>query len=243
MIISEEEKNKSIDFIISQGMPRPQTLRSCIPKLFKSVDMQTLFFGVGDCLFLAFLAFALFIVPFAYSASGGEGSLCPAVFVFSPALYGLLHFLTQWKERMSGTYELKMTCRYTLRQLTALRMLLFGGISIIICVPVTSLFYALSGESVSFPRLMGVSFSALFIFAAVLLAAFISAKKRYILGVYAIWTTVSVIMLNSGEKFGSLLLKVPVFLFYLTAVLALSVYLIEVRHYLFDRKEAVNAFS
>ncbi len=243
MIISEEEKNKSIDFIISQGMPRPQTLSNCIPQLFKAVDIRTLFFGVGDCLFLAFLAFAMCIVPFSYTASGGENALCPAVFVFSPVLYGLLHLLTQWKERMSGTYELKMTCRYTLRQLTALRMLLFGGISIIVCVPVTSIFYSLSGGAVSLPRLMGVSFSALFIFAAVLLAAFISGKKRYISGVYAVWTAVSVIMLNSGEKFGSLLLKVPVFLFYLTAVLALSVYLIEVRHYLFDRKEAVNAFS
>ena len=71
-----------------------------------------------------------------------------------------------WKESQCGTLDWKRTCRLSLQTLTALRMGLFGGAAVLVCVPVDLLLWHFSGQAMPLGRALAVSFSSLFLHAA-----------------------------------------------------------------------------
>lgn len=162
------EKDQAISFILDTGLPQAQRARIPWAHLFSELPLSVLFFGVGDCLFLAALLTALCLVP-AAAAAAREISPAPLLFLLSPLLYALLQLLTMWKDTMSRTLEWKQTCRVSLRMLTALRMLVFGGVSVAVCVPVNVLLWSVSGRRFPLLWMLGLSFSSLFLYAALTL--------------------------------------------------------------------------
>lgn len=245
LLPTEAEKRQSIQMILDCGMPAPQRLTSALPELLRTVGIRGLFFGVGDCLFVAFLAAALLVIAFSASAgSFSVGSFFSAVsivvFLTSPFLYGLLHLLTTWKEIMCGTYELTMTCRCSLRQLTALRMLVFGGISAVLSVIGGIALSVMEQGELSALRLISISFSSLFLFAAAQLTAEwkFQAPQSYAI-VPAVWITLCITLLVIGEKAAIFMEAIPTVAFMLIALLSLICYLRTLQHYYFEPQEGV----
>lgn len=183
-----EEKKRSIQMILEKGIPSGKSLPMLIPDLIGRIGMGNLFWGTQDCIFLALIGTAalaiLFLLP---AASYMEISLLGLFFV-SPAFYGLLHLLTIWKEQQSGLYEIKMTCQYTLRELTALRMVFFGGASVLIDVLFVLLLCRKPQVILSLLQMMGISLSALFLYGmATLMLLSVGRKKESQLLVPIVW--------------------------------------------------------
>ena len=155
------------------------------------------FFGVEDCLSLPVLAALLFL--------------------FSPALYAALHLLTAWKDTASGVAEWRRSCKFSACTLLALRMLVFGGLAVIVCVPANILLWLTSGRSWSLPWMLGLSFSSLFLYAA--LTLFCLRLRRGIVVPPAVWGVTGLLLLV-WERGGELLLQVPVLFFLAAAGLA-----------------------
>ena len=68
------------------------------------IGPRALLFGVGDCLALSLLIWALCLLS-ALFVAGSTGSLAPALFLFSPLLYAALSLLTAWKNLQTGIWE------------------------------------------------------------------------------------------------------------------------------------------
>lgn len=162
------EKDRAVAAILDQALPQQPTLWGELRRTVGDLPLGVLFFGVGDCLFLACLVTGLCLFPAALAA-GNQCPLGPLLFLFSPLLYGTLQGLTQWKEAMSGTLEWKKTCRLSFRALTAWRMLLFGGAAVVLLVPADLLFWQLAGRPCSLGWMLALSCASLFLYAALAL--------------------------------------------------------------------------
>lgn len=219
---SEEEKAQAITEILSASDLTGVGLRAQLASI-KKFSISTLFFGLGDCMFLAVLFALICVVPTSLAATE-QGPVVPMLFLLSPVLYAALHLLTWWKETLSGTLEWKQTCRLSFGMMTALRMLVFGGAATLLCVPQCFLMWFVIGRKISFLFMLSVSFSSLFLYAALALAL---RKSRWgIFFVPVFWLVAGIVML-CWERASIILLEVPSIVFFLLAVAAFAAVLFQ----------------
>ncbi|MBD5150472.1 MAG: hypothetical protein HDT18_08945 [Oscillibacter sp.] len=200
------ERKASIGWVLDEALApeRPE---------WRSLPLYALVFGVEDCLFLAVL---LGVMPamLAFAPADNLAALLPVIlFLSSPLLYAAAHGLTMWKESLSGTLEWKRTCRMPLQTLMALRMLLFGGAAVLVCVPVNLLLWQASGGEMPLGRMLGVSFSSLFLHAALSLAC--RRTKWGPVVPAALWAVLGLFFLDRGTVLP--LDEVPTAVFFLLA--------------------------
>ena len=159
-----KEKERAVAEILAACPRRPWLWRE-LEETFRAVGLKNLFFGTGDCLFLALLVLLLCLFP-AARLTVELGAAGPVLFFLSPALYAALVLLTAWKEQQSGTLELLGVARISLRMLAALRMLCFGGASVAVCVPISLTVWQLSNGALSLGWALSLSLSSLFLYGA-----------------------------------------------------------------------------
>ena len=201
-----EERQAAIRLIVELSEVEQRAKR-------RSVPLSVVFFGVEDCLFLPVLAALLCLIPGA--AIARFDFVVPLLFLFSPALYAALYLLTAWKDTASGVAEWRRSCKLSACTLLALRMLVFGGLAVIVCVPTNILLWLTSGQSWSLAWMLGLSFSSLFLYAA--LTLFCLRFRRGMVLPPAFWGVTGLLLLV-WERGGELLFRVPVLvLFFLSA--------------------------
>lgn len=215
--LSETEKENAIHNIVRNGVVSPADKIKEFLNAGKRCRLHVLFFGVGDCLFLGILiTVCLWLLLLQFHI---QTILC-SVFACSPFAYIALFFLTTWKEHMVQLYEMKMSCHYTIRQVTAWRMIYFGFGNMLINTAVLALFVHMQNSFVPFWKTLGLSFASLFLYGIMML--FFQIKGRLYLSVAippVIWTVLNLlVILNYGVQVEKVLLNlanglVLVFLF------------------------------
>lgn len=228
-----EEKKHSMQIILEQGMPSGKRSPMWILDLIGKIGIRNLFWGTQDCIFLALIGTAglaiLFLLP---AASYMEISLL-GLFLVSPAFYGLLHLLTIWKEQQAGLYEIKMTCQYTLRELTALRMVFFGGASVLIDVLFVLLLCRQSQVILSLLKMMGISLSALFLYGmATLMLLSLGKKKESQLFVPVAWCFLCILPVILKIDIWKYLSMIPNIVVLLCVVFTAFLYIFQLGRYL-----------
>lgn len=223
---TDAERERSIAAVLDAALPQ-RARRGWLGWTLRESPPSLLFFGVEDCLFLATLFAGLCLAPAALAVV--QNTPLPALlFLVSPALYLALHLLTTWKESMSGMLEWKRTCRVPLQKVTAVRMFVFGGASVVACVAMSAVLWQLSNRALPFAWMLGVSFSSLFLYAALSLAVQRARRRWALFAVPAAWVVLGAVLLR-WEGAATLLLQVPTYVFLLVAFCALLLFLGEVR--------------
>lgn len=222
------EKDDAVARILDAGLPPRPGFWRALAETIRAVGLQALFFGAADCLFLSALVLVLCLLPAA--AAARQGPLGPALFLLSPALYAALHLLTAWKEAQSGTLEWRQTCRISLRTMTALRMLVFGSVSVLVCVPANLLLWYLAEGSVSLSWMVALSVSSLCLYGVVSLYCLRLRGMAGLLAAPAVWTALGIVPLL-WERAARWLNGVPTVLFCLLTAAALVLYVSELRRF------------
>lgn len=105
------------------------------------------------------------------------------------------HLLTAWKEAQSGTLEWRQTCQISLRTMTALRMLVFGSVSVLVCVPANLVLWYLAQGGVSLSWMVALSVSSLCLYGALSLYCLRLRGMAGLLAAPAIWTALGIVPL------------------------------------------------
>lgn len=237
---TEEEKNKSIAQIIESGVVTRRSLSRSLFGILRGVGVSDLFFGVGDCVFLAVLGALLLWMGVFTSVMKHSDMVYLLIFFSSPFLYALLHLLTVWKDIMTGTYEQWMTLKISLRRMTVLRMFVFGGFSVVLTVLAGVCFFVLLPDSVSVFKILGLSFTSLFLFAWTELL--VEWKWRKIFSCFvvpALWLVLGILMTYFEKNMRLLFNAVPAVFFMVMAVVFAVLYYNMLKTYYFDCKEGV----
>lgn len=198
---SEAEKRKSISYIKLQGIAKKENLLTVISDVYRNIGIRNIFFGVGDCMFLAFIC----VLAAFYISSLMEPQFANSTAIFTaPLFFVTAHFLTAWKDYMSGTSEQKAVCKYKPSHITSFRMLSFSIISILCDIPAS---FALSEILNSgFIRILLFSLCSLFLYSLVMTVSLLIFKWRFTeYAVPVIWVTVNLIPSINLQKWAELI--------------------------------------
>lgn len=230
-MLEPREREAAILAILDQGLvPRP----GLGELLHSALNAQVLFFGVVDCIFLSILAGILLIIPLLIAVLQ-QASPAPMLFLASPALYALLLGLTAWKESQSGLLEWKRSCRLSLQTVSALRMAVFGGGSILVCVPVNLWLWNALGRELPLSWMLGVSLSSLFLYGLLSLACLEGMGRGRLAAPPAIWTALGGLLL-AWDGASAWLTALPGAVFLVVAGAALALYLLELKRFCLGRR-------
>lgn len=238
---TEAEKNAAVARILDAGLPARPGLRHTLTETLQAVGLRTLFFGEADCLFLSVLFLLLCLLP-AAAAAARQGPVGPVLFLLSPALYAALHLLTAWKETQSGTLEWRQACRISLRTMTALRMLVFGSASVLVCVPANLLLWYLAGGDISLFWMVALSVSGLCLYGVLSLYCLRLRGIAGLLTAPAVWAALGTVPLL-WERAARWLNGVPTVLFCLLSIAALALYFSELRRFCQRRAEGGTIYA
>ena len=217
--MNEKVKNASIEYILSQGLVKPQTARERIAEMLRTIGFRFIFWDTGYSLFFAAVTLAVVLVLFSLVP---ERYRCSAAVAVAPLLFLLITLFAETSERACGLYELKQTCRYTIRQITALRVI---GYSVVGSV-FTAVVAATSVDSgYEFLSLFPLCLSALFFCAVLGLSAMRFLHGKWVNASFsAVWVFVNIALpFSLGEKWEAILREMPIAFSVALAVLGAAV--------------------
>ena len=224
-----QEKQRAIARILEAGLPRRAALGRELWEVLRRVGPRALLFGVGDCLALSLLIWALCLLP-VLALAGTAGSLAPALFLFSPLLYAALSLLTGWKDLQTGIWEWTWTFRISARMVAALRMLGFGGLSVLLCVPANWALWLLTGREQSLGWMLALSLASLFLYGALSLLCQRLRGPAGWLAAPAGWVLLGLVPLI-WPRAAAWLTAIPAAVFCLLAAVGITLYLLELRRF------------
>ena len=248
-LLTQNEKENSIAFILKEANLQPVTFRAFLRSYFQEVGFRYLFWGMGDILFIVGLLLigtgGIFFSDFHYSLENDySNKVYFTVFMASPLCYALLYYLGIWKEKLLGTFELKMTLRVSLKELLILRMLAFSGISLLVSVGINIFIWQLLGQELSLIRLFTLSFTSLFLFANLQILLEYKIPIRYSYWVTPmVWGAVGLLLIWQQEKIAQLLFYLPLSVVTGIVLGLLFLFMYLLRHNYFMQKEGTITYA
>lgn len=238
MMPSKEEKEQSINTILELGMEASKVQKYSISSLLKTIGVYNIFFGIWDGIFLAFICASAFAIVLMLPAGVNINIRYMGLFFISPFFYLMLHGFTTWKELQNGTYEIKMTCHYTLGELTALRMIFFSIFCIVLDIMLSGGVWYFAKEGVKLFQLIGISLSALFFYGT----ATITVLRRGVtlygqLAVPVIWSVLCLLPIVLKINMEDIFLSLPNVVIGIVLVAAVCCYFMQVKKLLFTSRK------
>jgi len=225
------EREAAISTILNRALVQKPGLGRL---LRSALNTQVLFWGVVDCIFLSTLAAVVLMIPL-LTAVLKQVSPAPMLFLASPALYALLLGLTFWKESQSGLLEWKQSCCLSLQTVSALRMVVFGGGSILVWVPINLWLWSVLGGELSLSWMLGVSLSSLFFYGLLSLICLERMGRGRLMVPPIIWTALGGLLL-AWDGASAWLTALPGAVFLVLAGAALALYLLELKRFCLGRR-------
>lgn len=204
--MNEEEKDASIAYILSQGIGKQRTVKERIVEMLRTIGFRFIFWDKGYSLFFAALAVAGALALF--SLVPGEYRYSAAVAV-APLLFLLVTLFAETSERADGLYELKMTCHYTIRQITALRVISYSVVGSVFTAAIS----AISADSrYEFFSLFPLCLSALFICGVLALSVMRHWHGKWVHAIFAaVWVFVNIALpFTFGKKWEWIIREMPI---------------------------------
>ena len=231
---SPEERRRSIDTIIKAALPEKRTLVGEIKRLFGAVGMKNAFCGVGDAVAAALmvsfgivLAVSIFTIATVNNYNDGGYFFAPVLFI-APVLYFSMLAFTSWKERMTKTFEVLASCRYNLKYVAAVRVMIVSAMGTVF-IPLSTLPFAFKAE---YPRIIAAAFCAMLLYSSLtLLLLLISERKALQFAAPLLWLAgwgLPMITLTPFrvERF---IANIPSLVIVFSACALLALYLMELR--------------
>lgn len=204
--MNEKVKNASIEYILLHGLVKPQTAKERITEMLRTIGFRFIFWDTGYSLLFTAVTLAGILVLFSFAPNNYR---CSAAVGVAPLLFLLITLFAETSERACGLYELKQTCRYTIRQITALRVICYS----IVGSAFTAVVAAMSATGgYEFLSLFPLCLSAMFICAVLGLSAMRFLPGKWVNAVFsAAWVFVNIALpFSLGEKWEAILRNMPI---------------------------------
>lgn len=232
MNITPDEREKAIDAILDKGLIVPVSTPIFLRNMMENLGFGVIFHGALPGILLSVLASATYVLMVILYADGlsEARSHYSLLFLFSPMLFIGLILSTEATERLegSGMYELKMTCRYTVRQITAFRLLSFSLVGAVFAV-IGGYSYHAATETGYLLQLVSLSLSSVFLCTLLIICIMRHFKVGWWVGA-CIWTAVGLLpMAINRQGWEELLAHLPSTLTIGVAVAAFTLFLREIK--------------
>lgn len=235
--LSQIEKDRAIEEILSKGLSKPKSLWEYICEIYRTLGFRYVFFDMAHAVILTVIAITGFIILYPLTSAQ---HIYTALFAVAPVFFVFIVLFTETIEKVSGLYDLKMTCKYTVQQITAFRVLclsLVGGVF----STLTSLYFSWVFIVNDFFRAFSLSLCALFLcaFLTIFIIRRFNWKWNHI-SVILFWVVIDLLPTwILGEQWELFLAQMPVAITMFAAVLACVLFLMETKKLMVVRKRKV----
>ena len=231
--MNEKEKNASIEYILTLGLVKPQTAYARIAEILRIVGFRHIFWDTGYSVFFAAVSFAVAFALFVTLPAGYKYSAAVAV---APLSYLLVMAFAETTERACGLYELKQTCRYTIRQITALRVL---GYSITGAVLTAAVAVVGATDTYDFFSILTLCLSALFFCSALSLKIMRIFRGKWLNAVYsAVWIFANIVLpALLGNRWEKFLGNIPIAISLAVTIAFAAVFVLQISRMLSEVKK------
>lgn len=184
---TEEEINASIATSIEGAYPKREGILVYLGRLYRHIGLGFLMHGMRELFLLVIAAYGFGICCYDKLSQTLANQSHLFIILFSPLVFQLILFLSVLGEREQNTYEVEMTCKYTVYHVLALRMFLVSGFSILLnAIFCTALFWE-NGMTV-LVRMIFLSATALFAYSLLYVSLLTkSARLIYQVLLYGAW--------------------------------------------------------
>ena len=230
--MTNKEKNASIEYILAQGLVTPPTFWGQIKKMHRIISWKFIFWDLSYS--FIFVAVTLFGVSFlSHYTAGYQYS---AALGFSPVLFLLIMLFAEMNERACGLYELKQTCRYTSRLITALRSIYYSLAGAMFAIAITVF---ATENMVSFLRVLPVSLGGLFLCATVSLLVIRLSRSKWTIAIFGIvWICINLAFpFTFGENWELFLSGLPLAFTIAFAVMGVSGFIYQTNKMFSEEKQ------
>jgi hypothetical protein len=237
--VTPEEKDREIEMILSRGLVKPKPAYKVFGELLHGLGLRIIFWDTAQTLLIA--AMSLLGLALLTAVIPGE-RVFTYTFTLAPLLYLATLLSTESVERTGNLYELKHTCKYTIRQITALRIVCFSLVGIVFCVVMTT--YLARGD-LQILRLLPLALSGLFLCAlfSLLLARRMTHPLAHVwAGLIWMAATLTPVMLL-GENWETALSQLPLFLTTGVALISGALFTREIKKLLLDKEDLTYAYG
>lgn len=237
-----EEQRAAARNIVKAGMPRRRPLAAEVADLCRSLGFGVVFRDMADVVFLSAMAAVCIFISLAenFSHSSDPDQAYELLFAMAPSVYLLLCLLGFWKERMSGTYDVKMSCKYTVCHLTAFRMLVFSCACIVMNLAAVGILFA-AGLVTDYWQAFLVTASSLFLFSVLLLWSLFRGRGLAAPTLTAAaWVPVNLLLgALFGGGYGRFLREMPLWLHLTVALMLACLYCRGIGRLISEQKERI----
>ncbi|MCL2202106.1 MAG: hypothetical protein FWB75_09085 [Oscillospiraceae bacterium] len=212
MNITDEKREQSINSILDKGLAAPVSTPGFLRNMLRELGPNVIFRGALSGVLLSVLVAAVYVLMIILYADGlsDQFNYHSLLFLFSPLLFLGLTLSTEVVERMEGNglYELKMTFRYTARQIAGFRLLVFSLAGVFFAIVGGYSHYAVT-EMGYLLQLIALSLSSLFLCTLLI----IYAMRRFRAGWWTgatVWAVLSILpMAVNRQAWEELLSHLP----------------------------------
>jgi hypothetical protein len=180
--MNDERKNASIEYILDRGLVQPKRAAAVVREMLSKLGLRFIFWDTAYSITFAALTLAVMLVVFSAVPEDYRRS---AAVTAAPMLFLLIMAFAETSERASGLFELKQTCRYTVHQIAALRVICYCLASVVFTAITAAVAMASAREFLS---LFTLSLAALSVCAALNLTAMRKTAWKWTTAVFsAVW--------------------------------------------------------
>ena len=235
--MNEKEKNASIEFILDKGLVVPPTLWERVTKMHRVLGWKFIFWDFSYS--MIFVAITLLGIVLLFDRAPMEYIYSVAV-GFSPMLFLSIMFFAEVNERACGLYELKQTCLFTSRQITALRCMYYSLAGVAFAIVVT----AFAAENIAqFFRILPLCLGGLFLCATIGLSAIRISRSKWAVAVFSVtWTFINLVLpFTFGQSWETLLSTLPLVFTIAFAIAVAAAFIYQTNKMLTEEKQYAYA--
>ncbi len=234
---SQNEKDRAIENILSKGLSTPKSLWGYLCEIYRALGIRYIFLDTGLAIIMTIIATIGFIRLYPLSLEQYPYAM---LFALAPVFFLFVVLFAETIERVSGLYELKMTCKYTVQQITAFRVLCFSLMGAVFCA-FTSLYFSRLPVAYDFFRAFSLSLCALFLcsFLTIFIIRRFSQNWIYFTAML-LWMAIGFLPVRVfGQWWELFFSQIPVTVTVFVAVIACALFFMEIKNLMKIRKRKV----
>lgn len=217
---------EEINSIVNKGVTPKISFIRYLGNCFKELGFRNIFHDKAELTILFLIGIAMTIIPITYFYNSNTQDLYKFTFIMSPMMYLVAVLFSFYNSKEKGAFDIEMTCKYNLYQLSALRMFVFSLVGILInTLSIITIWFL--GRQIDVIRMIIISITSVFLFSVIFL--YLLMKLKFAVSKYLVisaWIIINLTLSNSNNiVYQYFLIKAPLFIHLIVSSICIALYI------------------
>lgn len=217
---------EEIDSIVNKGVKTKISFIRYLKNSIRELGFRNIFHDKTELAIIFFISIILLLISMLNWSDLNLNGLYKFTFCVSPVMYLGAVLFSFYNSKEKGVFDIEMTCKYNLYQLSSLRMFIFSLASILINT-LSIIIIWLVGRQVDVIRMIVISITGLLLFSTIFLYSLLKLKwaiSKYF--VIIAWIIINLFLSNyNDEIYQEFLIRAPMYIHFIISSICIVLYI------------------